>query len=240
MAQSALILHRGARSVERRELDAIEAPPPTRTWFPIRHSQVLDTVMGTLEGAGFHSTRTQLALTPDNHRFFGTLDLESPVADGVTLAVGIRNSTDQSFPISFCCGERVFCCDNLAFSSEVVVSRKHTRFGELRFNEGISQAVVALHQYRETAAARIAEFRSCHLTEDQADAYLLRSYEKGLVTSRLLPEVIREWRNPSVDEFRAPTKWSLLNAFTGVLKPMQERNPARAAALTIRLQHLLN
>ena len=44
---SQLILHRGARPVERAELDQVEAPPPTGTWFPLRHSQVLSTVEET-------------------------------------------------------------------------------------------------------------------------------------------------------------------------------------------------
>jgi hypothetical protein len=30
---------------------------------------------------------------------------------GVSLAVGIRNSWDQSFPLGFCAGARVFVCD---------------------------------------------------------------------------------------------------------------------------------
>src|SRR5438874_2073271 len=49
MVASSLCLHRGARLVEREELDRIDAPPGTDTWFPIRHSHVLDTAILTLQ-----------------------------------------------------------------------------------------------------------------------------------------------------------------------------------------------
>jgi len=38
-------------------------------------------------------------VSQDRHKFFGTLDLSTPVSDGVALAVGVRNSTDQTFPL---------------------------------------------------------------------------------------------------------------------------------------------
>jgi len=97
MSDSALIVHRGARHVTREELERVHAPPPTETWFPLSHADVLDRTLATLDQAGFRPRRTQLALSRENCRFFGTIDLESPVADGVMLAVGVRNSTDKSY-----------------------------------------------------------------------------------------------------------------------------------------------
>ena len=111
MSQSVLMVHKGARIVEREELDRVQMPPPTATWFPLAHSHVLDKTVSTLESAGFRPTRIQLALSQCDRKFFATVDLESPIADGVCLAVGVRNSNDRSLPISFAAGERVFICD---------------------------------------------------------------------------------------------------------------------------------
>jgi hypothetical protein len=47
MSSGTLILHKGARPVERAELELIDAPPPTESWFPTRHSHVLQTVEQT-------------------------------------------------------------------------------------------------------------------------------------------------------------------------------------------------
>jgi hypothetical protein len=239
MAGTQLMLHRGARQVEQLELDAVDPPPPTATWFPLKHSTVIGRVRETLEASGYQIKKTEMALSADNHRFFGTLDLQAPIMDGVSLMVGIRNSTDRSMPIGFAAGERVFVCDNMAFSSEVVIARKHTRFGERRFNDALSRAVLGLRQYQDVAQKRIEALQHYDLSEDAANSYLLKAAEAGVVGWRLLPLVINEWRNPSHEEFRPRTAWSLFNSFTEVLKERQKTQPAKAASETIQLQGLL-
>ena len=216
------------------------APPPTDTWYPIPHRVILDSVWTTLEGAGFQIRQSRLAVSHDGARFFGTLDLATPISDGVSLAVGIRNSTDKSFPIGFCCGQRVFVCDNLAFTSEIVVSKKHTRFGQDRYLEGLARAVAALDQYRESAACWIGQMQESHLNEVAANSYLLQAYETGIIGLRLLPLVIQEWRHPTYEEYQPRTAYSLFNCFTDVLRRMRQvRYPAESALATMRLSRLL-
>lgn len=238
MTQATLYNHRGAREVTIDELTLIDAPPETDTWFPVKHSTVLDTVAETLTASGFGIDEMRLSVAHDNQRFFGTLRLKNRIAEGVSLAVGLRNSTDKSFPIGFCVGERVFVCDNLAFASEIVIARKHTRFGETRFNEAVSQAVLGLHQYQITAADRIARLQQWDLSSEAADSVILRAYETGVVGTRLLPAVLKHWREPITD-FAPRTGWSLLNAFTSALKERQKLSPQEAAMQTIQLQRLL-
>lgn len=239
MATEQHYMHRGAVNVVRGELARIEAPPPTDTWFPLKHSAVLDRTCETLESAGFGIDAMQLSVARNEARFFGTLRLTNRITPGVSLAVGIRNSNDQSFPIGFCVGERVFNCDNLSFHSEIVIARRHTRFGEVRFQEAMSKAVLGLHQYQLTAAQRIDALAQWELSDDQANSLILRSFEEGIISTRLLPAVIREWRNPPIEDFKPRTGWSLLNSYTAVLKERQQTNPQEAALATIRLQRLL-
>ena len=74
-------------------------PPPTRTWAPVGHARVLDTALATIREAGFTLDKMKLGLSGDGARFFGTLDLATPLSpDGiVTLAVGVRNSIDKTY-----------------------------------------------------------------------------------------------------------------------------------------------
>ena len=72
-------------------------------------AHVLDQTVSTLNQAGFQPTRTQFALSRNDAKFFGVLDLESVIAPGVNLAVAVRNSCDRSLPIAFAAGERVVC-----------------------------------------------------------------------------------------------------------------------------------
>ena len=130
MATSTLIAHCGAREVTRAELDCVEAPPATDTWFPVKHATVIDTVGNALTAAGFQIRGTKFALSRGDARLFSTVDLATPLSTGVNLAVGIRNSTDKSLPLGFCAGSRVVVCDNLAFSAELMVQSRHTRHGD--------------------------------------------------------------------------------------------------------------
>lgn len=234
------MLHAGGSDIDESNLALIVPPPPTETWFPVSHSSVLDATRTTLQGAGFAIAKQRLAVSHEGHRFFGVLDLTSPIAEGISLAVGIRNSTDKTFPIGFACGNRVFCCDNLAFTSEIVIAKKHTRYGETRFLEGIAGAVQGLGQYQQTAARWIQNLRDWQVPPVQADSIILRAYETEVIGARTLPLVIDEWRNPSFEEFRDGSAWSLWNCFTTVLgRTMQAKKPAEAALTTIRLQRLL-
>lgn len=168
MATSNLMTHCGAHLVTREDLDKVEVPPPTETWFPIRHAEVVDTVAGTLAAAGFALKEARFALSRGDHRLFATMDLQTALGDGVALAVGVRNSTDRSLPLGFCAGSRVMVCDNLAFRSELLVARKHTRFGGDRFREAISQAVQSLQQFRDVEARRVARYRDTPVTDEAA------------------------------------------------------------------------
>ncbi len=240
MSQSSLILHRGARVVPLEELLGVKAPEATATWFPLSHGHVLNKVKDALGEAGFRVERASHALSRGDNRMFAVLDLASVLAAGVTLAVGVRNSTDKSLPIGFTAGSRVFVCDNLSFSSEVTIARKHTRFGGRRFIEALAKAVKGLTQFSAAEAERIARFRATGVPDMTAESLMLRAYERGIVSHRLLPEVIKGWREPRHDEFRERTLWSLSNAFTGVLGGRMAGDPQRWARLTIRLSDLLS
>ena len=233
-----LVAHRGASEISRSQLDLVQPPAATATWFPIRHSDFYQLCLDMLQAQGFEVRNQKLALTKDGHRFFATLDLAARLADGVNLAVGLRNSTDKSLPMGWCCGSRVFVCDNLAFSAEQVVMRKHTRFGQLRFSGAVENAVKVLPQFQAEETARIETLKSTALNPVQAESYMIRAAEKGIVAFPRLPDVLKEYREPSFDAFKAPTQWSLYNAFTHVLGPMSRSNPVEFTRRTIRLMSL--
>jgi hypothetical protein len=235
MATSSLVLHRGARPVAADELAQFKPPAPEGRWFPVGHGRVLETVTRTLADAGYVVRRQQLGLTRDAARFFGTLDLETPVVPGVSLAVGVRNSVDKSFPLGFCAGNRVFVCDNLAFRSELLVRRKHTLHGERNFTAAIARAVTDLGTFKEAEAERVQALMRRELADEQADSLILRAWECGIVGARDLPRILLAWREPAFEEFAHRTAWSLLNAFTAALADRAHAQPAAFALQTIRL-----
>jgi hypothetical protein len=237
-ARAQLVLHCGARKVSRDELAAVKTPPPQGRWFPVPHLRVRDTARRTIEDAGYEVRREEFGLSRNDARFFGVMDLGSTLAEGVTLAVGIRSSTDKSFPLGFVAGNRVFACDNLAFRSELLVKRKHTVNGERRFNAAIAEAVAQLAGFKEAEAGRIRKLGHAELKDSESDSIILTAFERGIVSARVLPHVIREWREPTFEEFQPRTAWSLLNCFTTVLGKKDGEghlNQAKLAVTSMRL-----
>jgi hypothetical protein len=237
---SDLMLHAGGRLVTLDELTACKTPLPEGRWHPVSHVQVLSSVKETLRGAGYVIKAEKYGLAREGGaRFFGVLDLETPLAQGVGLSVGVRNSWDKSFPLGFAAGSRVFVCDNLAFRSELLVRRKHTLNGMKAFGTAISHAVASLTSFKEAEELRIRRMAEMELTPAQASHVILTAYRRAVISSLQLPFVCREWEEPRHDDFKPRTAWSLFNAFTEVLRPRAVTAPQQFVAATIRLNGLM-
>ena len=237
---SALVLHKGAVPVSRTELANYHAPPSTDSWFPVKHADVLAKVGDTLVASGYRIVREQLGVGRDGHRFFGVLDLDSTLVPGVTLAVGVRNSTDKSFPLGFAAGNRVFVCDNLAFRAELLVKRKHSRYGEMRFANAIAGAVSQLRSFQDVETQRIRRMQQSNLSEAQASHLVLKALDQGIVSAPVIPRIWKEILNPSFDYGPELSLWTVLQAFTTVLGERAKRSPNEYAGQTIRINALLS
>jgi hypothetical protein len=99
--------------------------------------------------------------------------------------------------------------------------------------------VSGLGSFREEEARRVRILQATEIPEVLAESLILRAYERGVVGAHQLPLVIKEWREPSFDEFRSRTAWSLFNAVTTVLRPRAEKQPQAFVAQTMQLHHLL-
>lgn len=240
VASAALICHRGAREVTREELSRVACPLAEGRWRPVPHTDVLSHAEQSLTEAGYSIEKESLALSRDDARFFGTLTLRTPLSDGVNLAVGVRSSIDKSLSLQWCCGSRVFVCDNLAFSAQTVITRKHTTFGVERYHEAISKVVSELSDYREYEAFRIREMQRREVTDEQAESVLLRAFEIGIIGPHALPIAIEEWRKPSFEMFaEGKNAWRLYNALTFALGKRAKTNPQAHARSTIQLGALV-
>ena len=244
MSTSTLVLHCGAREVTRDQLDAISAntPPATRTFVPVSHSVALDTVVRTMADSGFAARSIKIGVARGDHRLFATVDTVCRLGgDEVTLAVAVVNSTDKSLPMKMIAGSRIFCCDNLSLRSDMMapIRKKHTRFGLDRFRESVGLAVRQLDTFQEAETRRIKRFKEAEVTDVTAESVLLRAFDRGILSHRLLPTAISEWREPSYEDFLPRTLWSLENALTTTLGPVRASNPTRFCALSLSLQSLL-
>jgi hypothetical protein len=122
---------------------------------------VLDSVQCALHEAGFMVKRMDLGVSENGHKFFGVIDLASTIIEGVSLAVGVRNSTDKSLPAGIAAGERVLVCDNLAFAATIVIMRKHTRRILDELDDRIISGISKLAAFQQASAGRIRHYSNC-------------------------------------------------------------------------------
>jgi hypothetical protein len=242
MSTTVLNLHSGGNVVSYEELQRCVLPERTKSWVPISHATVVETARKALVEAGYFIRAEKLAISHEGKRFFGTLDLATNLCpnNSITLAVGLRNSVDQKFPMGMCAGSRVFVCSNLSFSAEVMVKRKHSINGIQHFTNDIATAVTKLADFKAMETARIDALQNCAISDDEAESYLLRAaVDKKIIPLRLLPQVLHDWRTPAHEEFQCRTAWSLFNAITSALSNLQEKNPHELSKRTMRIHTLL-
>src|SRR4051794_41164521 len=179
---SNIILHRGAREATIDQIARVVTPSPTDTWYPIPHLAVLEAVEETLAATDFGVRSRRLALSANSQQFFATLDLFAPIGNGVALSVGIRNSIDKTLPLGFCAGNRVFVRDNLSFSADLLVNRKHTVNGGARFREAIALAAGRLEAFQASEAARVNLMQTLALDDSTAESLILRAWEAKIIS----------------------------------------------------------
>ena len=230
---SRLCLHTGARSVAREQLAAVPAPPRTGTWVPVPHDQLLAGVQAALHRAGLTVVGEAHGLTRDGLRYFGLLQVvNGHNPDDFGLVIGLRNSHDKTFPAGLVVGAAVFVCDNLSFSGEVRLARKHTAQLARDLPQLVDRAVGRLGDLRRTQEARFAAYRQHELTDGAAHDLLIQALDARVIPVTRVPAVLREWRQPRHPEFReGRTAWRLFNAFTESLKGRLDVLPRRTQAL---------
>lgn len=227
-----LLLHCGARAAERHQIIDVPTPRPTESWTPIPHIELVNHVESTIRSNGLTVGTQAHSLTHDGMRYFGLMEIQRRVSDqDYCWVLGLRNSHDKTFPAGIVAGSSVFCCDNLAFSGEVKLARKHTRFILRDLPQLVQGAVGKLMERWHHQDSRIASYKLTDLDDRTAHDLVVRALDVGVCPNRHIPLVLHEWRMPRHEAFLPRNVWSLFNAFTETLKGNLTELPRRTEAL---------
>lgn len=232
-----LVAHTGATPISRNDLSMIKAPAATQTWKPIPHADLVNCIEETLRRNHLNIAKEEYAVQSEGNKLFGVMTLNSEFGDFAT-ALGIRTSNDKSFPVQMIAGARVFVCDNLAFSGEVIMlRRRHTSGMNLReeIAGGIERAVAKF----QDVTSSVVKMKAIDLTgkDVAAKAKILDAAVKGVMPLRLIPSVYENYFTPKHPEFEPRNAWSLHNAFTESFK---ELKPNIAMQAGVELGRLFN
>lgn len=221
-----LVLHCGAASASREKVYETSTPERTKSWVPIPHSQLIESVETGLNALGLCVVEQAHSLTREGQRYFGLLqvarclDIGQEEAQGVEkpygYVLGLRNSHDKSFPAGLVVGQSVFVCDNLSFSGEIKIARRHTD----RILDDLpiltNRAVGLLAERWNRADVRVDKYQTTEVSDVSAHDLVIRALDAGAILHRQIPTILQEFRAPRHPEFveAGKTAWRLFNAVT--------------------------
>lgn len=224
-----LNLHSGGELVTLDQLAALETPPATETHHPIAHFDVVNMVKYALTYFGHEVVDEQYAIDKDGARFFGIMALKSPYGDYVDIC-GLRNSSDKTFPIGIAFGSRVHVCSNLAFSSDVVIKRRHTKNAKFALPSIVAEVIEPLANVRKAQALTYDRFKATSLDQRNADHLVMDMYRREVINLTRIADVVQAYEEPPHD-WGDKTAWRMFNAATFALTGKVAENPKATGVL---------
>lgn len=226
-----MMIHCGAEYTP--DVDAVRnviTPPKTGSWHPIPHHYLINEVQKRIEEAGLQIVAESHALTAkgakgkagDGSRYFGMMQVEPANIiernDDFSFVVGLRNSHDKAFAAGLVLGTGCFVCDNLCFSGEIKLARRHTVNIMRDLPNVINRAVSRLVESRTAEVDRVNTYKTTEFSKLEASDALIQLLKSKAFPKIKIDEVIEQWETPNHPEFQPRTAWSMFNAVTEVLK----------------------
>jgi hypothetical protein len=214
-----LVVHRGGWEATKADLAAVPVPDPTESYHPVPYGRFIEEVELHVPRFGLTVQSSGFALAREGGQMFGVLTCVNgkPAAD-YALAIGVRNSYDRSLSVGLVAGTRVFCCDNLAFSGEVKMNRKHTVHVFRDLPDLIYRMLSQVNVLKARTDEEIAGMKAFALEDRVAHHLMVLAVKGNALPASKIPQVLERWLWPTHEEFKLRTAWSLFNAFTEVQK----------------------
>lgn len=232
-----LCAHKGTKRVSEEIVRAEAQPVFTDSWHPYSHGQVLDAIGLAVKDAGFKIERKEYSLSP-GALMFGVWEVNRQDEEE-RFAIGIRNSINKTMAVGLCAGQRVFVCDNMVFSSEFVLFRKHTGMldeDEIVFmaREAVAQVVPQWDRIR----AWHEGLKSTEINVQQTSVLTIAAMRQGLIN----PKQFDRWNELYYGNGK-PSKYTpTLHGWHGATTELMNdivlyRNSARQARLNDFIDH---
>jgi hypothetical protein len=230
---SGTLYHAQSNLVSREQLMAIPPPPATSTWRPIAHGDLVAAIDRQLLVRGITIRKETFAVQRDGARLFAVLDLAIETSGDCCAAMGIRTANDRSMALEIAVGVKVFVCDNLAFSGDLIaLRRKHTAKFDL--NADISRAVDRYQAHLLALQRTLATVREDAIEDVEAKVLIFEAFHDEILPLRYFKQVTESYFKPSAEmtDVQPRSMWGLHNAFTRAVRQMA---PAPAFEATTEL-----
>src|SRR6185436_19508098 len=117
------------------------------------------------------------AVQRNGARLFAVLDLALEQSEETCAAMGIRTANDRSMALEIAVGLKVFVCDNLAFSGDLIaLRRKHTTKFDL--NADISRAIDRYQAHLLAFQQGIAGIQETAITDVETKSLIFDAFRQ--------------------------------------------------------------
>lgn len=115
-----------ARTTRVEEMDVMLVPEPrfTRSWHPIGHRRLVETMTRVVDREGLRVTDKHYSLSTYGDQMFAEWVLEG--TGNLRHMIGFRNSINKAFAIGVVAGLYIMVCSNMVMKGDFIEFRKHT------------------------------------------------------------------------------------------------------------------
>ncbi len=246
-----------SNKVDFEAVKAIETPAPN--WmrkedaegkgnhFPIPHDRLINEARQSLKENGFTIEQEEHGLSEGDMNCFSGFALRKSGFDSEErqLVMGLRNSHNQKFASSLAIGNSMMVCENLCFSSDVTLARRHTKniFKDLPFL--FNKAIGQIQQTWDNQGKRIEAYKN---TEANEVSVLNKLVKAGLIKPTKIEAIFDNIENGGVDkdgnegafsEYKG-TLWNVYNAVTESFKNLTANNVMNLPRMTMQAQQIFD
>jgi hypothetical protein len=202
------------------QLIGVETPEKSDTHTPIPHDLLVTLTRKAIENAGLTVLEEEHALHRGGLRYFGGFALTGKgiSGDDRQVVLGLRNSHDKAFAAAVCIGTKMLVCENLCFSADVKLARRHTLNIIADLPRVLAEAVARVVSHWNDMEKRIVAYQQTSIDEAQVAELVVKLADCKAIPAREIYNVVTEWRKPRHDEFSGSHLWNLYNAVTENLK----------------------
>ena len=204
--------------IDAEALTAVHTPEATSSHTPIPHRQLVDMTREAINRAGFEITEEEHALARGGLRYFGGFALtgQGIYGEDRKIVLGLRNAHDKSFAASIAAGNQMMVCENLCFSSDVKLARRHTTNILSDLPRVLSSAVAKVKDHWADMSKRIESYQQTEV--ESASDLIVQLVDARAFPARDIYKAVEEFRNPRHEEFKGGSLWTLYNSITENLK----------------------
>lgn len=226
----------------------IKTPDPMGArHFPIDHAELIMQARAALKEDGFEIEHEEHGLSEEGMNCFSGFALRKVGFDNTErqLVMGLRNSHNQKFASSLAIGNSMMVCENLCFSSDIKLSRKHTANILKDLPLLFQKAIGKVQETWENQGKRIESYKS---TEANEVHILNKLVKAGLIKPTKIGDIFdliecggvdKDGKEGAFEEYKG-TLWNVYNAVTQSFKNLTASNVMHLPRMTMQAQQIFD